>query len=158
RTGADHGREGRAAEAPLRGAVATAPRRARHRRAGHRAGARRADGDGGRRHDRSLHRRRVQLSHAFRTVQVRSVRLSRQSRAGRSGRMTLRAAWWSFTALTSATLGGLWHLLLMKETLDRPLVLAGGLALAWASAAAARACERRPAPGAPAVLEVPAAP
>jgi hypothetical protein len=55
----------------------------------------------------------------------------------------LRGLWWLLTAVLAALLLRIWHAVLMKEDLDRPIVLCGWIVGAWALIAAARVCERR---------------
>ena len=55
----------------------------------------------------------------------------------------LHALWWALTAGLAAVLLRVWHAVLMKEALDRPIVLGGWIVLAWLLVAAARACEQR---------------
>ena len=73
----DHRRPERDGQAGLLARGQAAARRAPHRRAGRRAGAHRRPGDGGRRHDRRLHRGRLQLPDAVRFLQVRRLRRAR---------------------------------------------------------------------------------
>lgn len=57
--------------------------------------------------------------------------------------MRYRALWWALTGGLAAVLLRIWHAVLMKEGLDRPIVLGGWIVLAWLLVAAARACEQR---------------
>jgi hypothetical protein len=52
----------------------------------------------------------------------------------------LRAAWWALTATLIAVLLRVWHGLLLKELLDRPLVLGAWIAAAWLIVWATAAC------------------
>lgn len=56
---------------------------------------------------------------------------------------SLSTAWWMLTATLVAVLLRMWHIVLMKEGLERPLVLGAWLAGAWLIVGVTAACERR---------------
>jgi hypothetical protein len=57
--------------------------------------------------------------------------------------ISIRTVWWALTAVLVAVALRLWHAVLMKEALDRPIILVGWIACAWVFIAISTVCERR---------------
>jgi hypothetical protein len=61
----------------------------------------------------------------------------------RTRSLTAQAVWWGLTLMLAALLLRIWHMLLMKEAIQQPLILGGWIAAGWTILTATVICERR---------------